>query len=248
MLAINEIHEGDCLDLMPEIDDTSIDMILCDLPYGITACDWDVPIDLDALWIQYKRIIKSHGAVVLFGSQPFTSKLVMSNLKWFKYEWIWEKTVFSNPLMANKQPMKKHENILVFSEKQSKYNPQFDKGRPYIDRVRPGGLQNQGCEGRMKLSINNQGSRFPGSVLFFSNPNNAVIHSTQKPVKLCEYLIRTYTDEGDLILDNCIGSGTTAIAAHNTGRCWIGIEQSAEYVEIARKRIKKETRQAALFV
>ena len=246
MLETNKIHEGDCLQLMPAIPDQSVDMILCDLPYGITACEWDNVIPFEPLWEQYKRIIKPRGAIVLTASQPFTSKLVCSNLDWFRYEWIWEKTVFGNPFALKYQPARLHETVLIFGKESPKYNPQMKKGAPYQDKARPGGLQNQDSEGGTKKAIDNKGTRHPSSVVKIANPNNHTIHPTQKPVDLFAYLIRTYTDEGDTVLDNCIGSGTTGVAALNTGRNFIGIEQSPEYVEIARKRIARETRQERL--
>ncbi len=248
MLGINEIHLGDCLELMSRIPDRSIDMVLCDLPYNITSCHWDQLIPFEPLWKQYKRIIKDRGAIVLTASQPFTSKLVMSNLEWFKYEWVWEKTVFGNPFALKYQPARLHETVLIFASKTPKFNPQKKKGKAYKDKARPGGLQNQNSKGRIKKPIDNKGERFPNSILFFQNPNNNNYHPTQKPVKLFEYLIKTYTDEGDVVLDNCIGSGTTAIAAINTGRQFIGIEKDEHYYQIALRRLERETRQADLFV
>ncbi len=262
MLEINKIHCGDCLEVMPEIPDKSIDMILCDLPYGITACEWDIPIPLDKLWEQYKRIIKDRGAIVLTGSQPFTSKLVMSNLEWFKYEWVWEKTLPQNFVHSKNRPMGIHENILIFSpgttvhknqsEKRMTYNPQMDSGTPYKKKqvTTNCGINHSASKANLEFvgSVsNNKGTRYPKTIVKISNGNNFSVHPTQKPVKLFEYLIRTYTDEGDTVLDNCIGSGTTAIAASNTGRRFIGIEKDPEYHAIALNRLDRETRQEKLF-
>jgi site-specific DNA-methyltransferase (adenine-specific) len=242
MLALNEVHQGDCLDLLPLIPDASVDMILCDLPYGITACDWDKVIDLDRLWEQYKRIVKPKAAIVLTGSQPFTTDLINSNREWFKYEWIWDKKLSSGALNANRVPLKRHENVTVFYLS-CKYNPIMRKGGR---RIKGGGKPSQ-CYGSVVPSKSINDHYYPTSLIEISNAcHNDRIHSTQKPVKLFEYLIRTYTDEGDLVLDNCIGSGTTAVAALNTGRNFIGIELSEEYCEIARNRIARETRQERL--
>jgi len=235
-LAVNEIHEGDCLEVMRDIPDGSIDMILCDMPYGTTACKWDTVIPFEPLWEQYERIIKDNGAMVFTASQPFTSALIMSNLKKFRYELIWEKTIATNPFSSHKQPMKKHENICIFYKKQPIYNPQFEKGKPYTDR---GNRKNKRSAQREmnKTAIINNGYRYPSSVKIFSNGNKNSLHPTQKPVPLFEYLIKTYTNENEIVLDNCIGSGTTAVAAINTNRNFIGIEQDAGYAAIARQRV-----------
>jgi site-specific DNA-methyltransferase (adenine-specific) len=231
---IDTVIQGDCLEVMPGIPDKSIDMILCDLPYGTTACKWDQVIPFEPLWKEYKRLIKDHGAIVLTASQPFTSMLITSNLKWFRCEWIWQKSNGGGFLNANKYPLKRHENILVFSGSLPLYYPQKTKGKPYSCRSSSAGetTQDQTVAGWI---TDNSGDRFPTSVLIFSNETG--LHPTQKPVALFEYLIKTYTNEGDLVLDNCIGSGTTAIAALNTGRHFIGIEKEPKYVEIARRRI-----------
>ena len=234
-----QLIHGDCLEKMKNIPDKSIDMILCDLPYGTTACKWDVVIPFEPLWEQYKRIIKDNGAIVLFGSQPFTSALVMSNVKWFKYEWIWEKTMASNFALSKKQPFKKHENILVFYRKQPTYNPQMEDGKPYVDNRNTGTRNTSvGSESNLiRRPINNKGSRYPSTVQKFSNGNNKNVHPTQKPVALLEYLIKTYTLEGETVLDNCIGSGSTGVACINTNRNFIGIEKDDKYFKIAKKRI-----------
>jgi len=239
LLEVNKIYNMDCLEGMKYIDDKSIDMILCDLPYGTTKCKWDIVIPFEPLWEQYERIIKDNGAIVLFGSQPFTSALVMSNLKLFKYEWIWQKTLATNFMLVKKQPAKKHENILVFYKKQPTYNPQMEIGKPYKDKPRKRTVGIHGNAETIKKAINNEGTRYPSSVQLFSNGNNGNVHPTQKPVELCEYLIKTYTNENELVLDNCIGSGTTAIACINTNRNFIGFELDKEYYEIAKNRINK---------
>ena len=248
----NKIICGDCLDVMKGIDDKSIDMILCDLPYNTTACHWDVLIPFELLWEQYKRIIKDNGAIVLTASQPFTSALVMSNPKMFKYEWIWEKHKATNFMNGYKQPMKIHENVLVFYKNQPIYNAQKIDGETYKQRGSHNVLRS-GVLGKEMPKIYSKNhepdKRLPVSIQKFSNHNQKVnrLHPTQKPVALFEYLIRTYTNEGDLVLDNCIGSGTTAIAAIRTKRNWIGIEKDEGYYKIASDRIKEELKQKPLF-
>lgn len=236
---LNKITQGDCLEVMREIPDKSVDMILCDLPYGTTACKWDIIIPFESLWEQYERIIKDNGAIVLTAKNPFTARVISSNLRLFKYEIIWEKTIPTNFMNAKKQPMFKHENILVFYKKQPVYNPQMQQGKPYTDKrnnerktYMPNGVKTK------KVEVKNEGTRYPSTVVKISNGNNSkTSHPTQKPVDLFEYLIQTYTNENEVILDNCVGSGTTAVAAINTGRQFIGIERETEYVEIANKRI-----------
>jgi site-specific DNA-methyltransferase (adenine-specific) len=242
---INKIIQGDCLDVMPFIPDKSIDMILCDLPYVTTACKWDIIIPFELLWKQYKRIIKDNGAIVLTASQPFTSMLVMSNLEWFKYEWIWEKAVGSNFATLKYQPMKEHENILVFSKGKHNYYPikQQRKGSG-AERMNYAHNCNLATEfiGGLKKNQNNKyydiNNRYPSSVQYFNNrEKDRGQHPTQKPVALFEYLIKTYTNESDLVLDNCAGSGTTGVACKNLGRDFILIEKMKKYVGIARKRV-----------
>jgi site-specific DNA-methyltransferase (adenine-specific) len=222
---------------MKEIPDKSVDMILCDLPYGTTACKWDNVIPFEPLWEQYSRIIKDNGAICLFGSEPFSSKLRISNIKNYRYDWIWEKTLASNFSLSKKQPNKKHEIISVFYKKQPTYNPQMEKGKPYKDVERKRTIGVHGGEITTKKPINNSGTRYPSSVQKFSNGNNGNVHPTQKPVALLEYLIRTYTNEGETVLDNCMGSGSTGVACVQTRRDFIGIELDDNYFEIAQKRI-----------
>ena len=239
---------GDCLDLMKDIPNKSVDMILCDLPYGTTACKWDIIIPFEPLWEQYNRVIKDNGAIVLFGSEPFSSKLRMSNLKMFKYDWVWKKTVASNFALCKKQPFKKHEMISVFYKKQPTYHPQMEAGEPYIDK-RQTGKRNASVGtdiGMSRQYIENIGTRYPCSIQEINNGNNGNVHPTQKPVALCEYLIKTYTNENELVLDNCMGSGTTAVACINTNRNYIGFEKDTTYWEIANKRICREIQEKML--
>jgi len=241
----NKLFYGDCLEIMPQIPDQSIDMILCDLPYGTTACKWDTIIPFEPLWEQYKRIIKANGAIVLTASQPFTSALVMSNIKMFKYEWIWEKSKASNFLLAKKQPLKAHENILIFSTGTPKYNPQKTQGKPYFR----GGIKDKHNNPETTNKIPNyhehireskDGLRLPRSVQKFTTAEfEGKNHPTQKPVALFEYLIKTYTNEGDLVLDNCAGSGTTGVACKNLNRKFILIEKEEKYCEIIKQRLQK---------
>ena len=237
MEYINKILQGDCLEVMKGIPDKSIDMILCDLPYGTTACKWDTIIPFEPLWKEYKRIIKDNGAIVLTASQPFTSALVMSNLEQFRYELIWSKNRGTGIFNAKKLPMKSHENILVFYKNLPIYNPQMREGKPYTYKQ---GKQSDGFglnTGKEIITVNN-GERYPLSVVNFNSTNGSNTHPTQKPVALFEYLIKTYTNKGDLVLDNCAGSGTTGVACKNLGRNYILIEKEERYCEIARRRIR----------
>jgi site-specific DNA-methyltransferase (adenine-specific) len=238
-LELNRIYQRDCLSDsgMALIPDKSIDMILCDLPYGTTACKWDTIIPFEKLWEQYERVIKDNGALVLTASQPFTTQLISSNIKLFRYELIWEKTLATNFMLVKKQPAKKHENICVFYKKQPTYNPQMEEGAPYTDKARKRTIGVHGDLETTKKPIENKGTRYPSSIQKFSNGNNKTVHPTQKPLDLFEYLIKTYTNEGDIVLDNCMGSGTTAVAALNTNRKFIGFETEPAYIEIANKRI-----------
>jgi len=239
-----ELIQGDCLEKMKDIPDGSIDMILCDLPYGTTACKWDTIIPFEPLWEQYKRIIKDNGAIVLTASQPLTSALVMSNIKMFKYEWIWEKSIGANPLLCKKQPMKYHENILVFANGKTIYNPQMTKGKMRDKRPKMFGNKKDenwgGAMREIKGIENINDDYYPRSYQYFSNADQKnKTHPTQKPVALFEYLIKTYTNEGDTVLDNCMGSGTSGVACGNLNRNFIGIELDLEYFKIAEKRINE---------
>ena len=248
-LMKQEILLGDCLELMKDIPNESIDMILCDLPYGTTACKWDSIIDLELLWKQYKRIIKDNGAIVLTASQPFTTILIGNDLKMFKYNLVWDKVAVTNPMLAKKQPMRCHEDILVFYDKQPTYNAQMRVGVKWsragkklhtTDTLGQSTLFNSGSdESEMK---------YPKSIITFSNADKTKNeHPTQKPVALFEYLIKTYTNEGDLVLDNCAGSGTTAVACLNTNRQFIVMEKEPEYIEIIKKRVQANKSKPDLF-
>jgi len=240
-MKINEIYLGDCLELMPKhVEDKSIDMIFCDLPYGTTQNKWDSVIPLDKLWSEYERVIKDNGVILLTAAQPFTSALVMSNIKLFKYEWIWQKTKCSGHLNAKKMPLRQHESVLIFYKKLPTYNPQglidgdFNNSRPAQGS---GIVKNYGKE-RYTKQISKKGN-YPKTIQEFANPSGAGhLHPTMKPLSLIEYMIKTYTNEGDLILDNTCGSGTTGLGAKNLGRNFIMMEQDPEYYEIACKRVQ----------
>jgi DNA modification methylase len=231
-----QLLHGDCLELMKDIPDKSIDMILCDLPYGTTRNKWDSVIPFDKLWEQYERIIKDNGAIVLFSQMPFTAKLICSNLKLFKYEWIWEKDNSTGFLNAKKMPLKIHENICVFYKSPPCYNPQMRKGfKPYKCKH---GAQSDNYGWHNKVWSVSDGERYPVDLIKL-NRDKSKIHPTQKPVALLEYLIKTYTNEGDIVLDNCMGSGSTGVACVNLNRSFIGMELEEEYFEIAKERICK---------
>lgn len=226
----------DCLEGMKDIDDKSIDMILCDLPYGTTAYKWDSIIPFEPLWEQYERIIKEHGAICLFGSQPFTTVLNYSNIKHYRYEWIWIKNNSTGFQLANKMPLKKHEIVSVFYKKLPTYHPQGLV--PYKKVNRRGEVSNGGHLANECNEYVQQFTNYPTQILEFSYDKEK-LHPTQKPVELCEYLIKTYTNEGETVLDNCMGSGTTAVACINTDRKYIGFELDPTYYAIAEERIKK---------
>ena len=232
------IH-GDCLDAMRDIPDGSVDMVLTDPPYGTTACKWDSVIPFEPMWEQLKRIVKPNGAIVLMASQPFTSALVMSNVGMFKYEWIWEKTRGSNPYLARYQPLRCHESVLVFSEGAARYYPQKVDGEEYKIHKNSGGRVARDTKTNNKEFVGaiNSG-RFPRSVQTLKNASSEMgLHPTQKPVALMEYLIRTYTNAGETVLDFSMGSGTTGVACKNLGRSFIGIEMGADYFAVASARI-----------
>ena len=230
---------GDCLERMKEIPDGSVDMILADPPYGTTACKWDSVIPFTRMWLELKRIIKPSGAIVLFGSEPFSSQLRISNLKMYKYDWIWDKENAANFSLANKQPMKIHENISVFYYKQPIYNPIKTKGNVNHTQGKIKNANSSELRGEMvRVADDVTGMKFPKSILRFSKHSSQLkLHPTQKPVALMEYLIKTYTQEGETVLDFVMGSGTSGIAAKNTGRKFIGIEKDAGYFEIAKQRL-----------
>ena len=229
-----KLLQGDCLELMKDISDKSIDLILCDLPYGTTQNKWDTVIPFDKLWAQYNRIIKDNGAILLFSQMPFGANLIMSNPKMFRYEWVWEKENSTGFLNAKKMPLKKHENILVFYKHLPTYNPQMREGfKPYTMESGKGS-SNYGAYS--SIHTENVGTRYPIDIIKF-NRDKEKLHPTQKPVALLEYLIKTYTNEGDTVLDNCMGSGSTGVACVNTNREFIGMELDEKYFNIAKERI-----------
>lgn len=242
-----KLLQGECLELMRALPDASVDMILCDLPYGTTACAWDSVIPFDALWAQYRRVIRGAGAIVLTASQPFTSALVMSAVDLFKYAWVWEKSRATGHVHAKNKPMKKHEDVLVFSagvtlhagqsDRRMPYNPQglSRKDRPTVRKVSGAVETVMGARPSHRDTLQ-EFEGYPQSVVQFAS-EGATVHPTQKPVALMEYLVRTYTNEGDVVLDNCMGSGTTGVACANTGRRFIGMEMDAGYFAIAQQRI-----------
>jgi len=234
---LNKVICGDCLEVMKDIPDKSVDMILCDLPYGTTACKWDTIIPFEPLWEQYERVIKDNGAIVLTASQPFTSALVMSNPRMFKNEWIWKKQKPTNFYQVKQQPLKEHESILIFAKKRINYNPQgtvtvsVKSGR----KNKSSNLYSDYDGGDYVQTVGN----YPRSILAYPTEGDKKrLHPTQKPVALFEYLIKTYTNEGDLVLDNCAGSGTTGVACKNTNRNYILIEKEQEYIDIINKRLQ----------
>ena len=231
-MELNKIYNEECLEGMKKIPDKSIDMILCDLPYGTTACKWDSIIPFEPLWEQYERVIKDNGAIVLTASQPFTTKLIDSNIDLFRNCWVWNKKISGNPLLAKHQPLKVHEDICVFSKKRHNYYPQMRKGK----MRKKGGGRSKLFD--MEMSAKYSDEYYPISIIEFSNAKRGV-HPTQKPVALFEYLIKTYTNEGETVLDNCMGSGTTAIAAINTNRNYIGFELDEGYYKASLDRIEK---------
>ena len=235
-MELNRIYNEDCLKGMKRIPDKSVDMILCDLPYGTTRNKWDSIIPLDQLLEQYERVIKENGAIVLTAQTPFDKVLGVSNLKSLKYEWIWQKTESTGFLNAKKTPLKKHENILIFYKKPPIYNPQFTSGEPYSYKKSGISSENYG-DSKGTEKIVNEGKRYPVSIITFKKDKG--LHPTQKPVALFEYLIKTYTNEDETVLDNCMGSGTTAIACINTNRNFIGFELDTDYFNIANDRIQK---------
>lgn len=249
MIELNTIYNEDCLEGMKRIPDGSVDCIICDLPYGVLSLEWDKILPVNKLWEQYRRVIKKNGAVILFGTEPFSSLLRTSNLEMYKYDYVWVKTKAANFASCKKVPMKYHENILVFYGQYPTYN------LTNLHQIKPikSGRANKGANANQTSGCNpnymQTESGFNESVLYYSNKSGAgyAFHPTQKPVNLIAYLIKTYTNEGETILDNCMGSGTTAIAAIRTKRNFIGFELQKEYFDIANKRIKEEQQQLSLF-
>jgi len=240
-MKTNVVIQGDCLEEMQNIPNGCIDMILCDLPYGTTACSWDTIIPFEPLWKAYKRIIKPNGAIALTASQPFTSALVMSNLKMFKCCWVWDKVKPSTGLHAKIMPLRRTEDVVVFGNKKINYFPQLNKTSFRLDKPR---MANNGEAFGGKSTLrqhSNDGVKYPTNLITLSNANqNNRYHPTQKPVDLMKYLIQTYTNAGDLVLDNCAGSGTTGVAAKLLNRKYILIEKEPKYVAICNERLKQE--------
>jgi DNA (cytosine-5-)-methyltransferase len=253
MVSVIELQQGDCLELMKSLEDKSVDLILCDLPYGTTRNKWDSIIDLELLWEQYNRVIKDRGAILLFAQTPFDKVLGVSNLENLRYEIIWQKTAPTGFLNAKKMPMKAHENILVFYKKLPTYNPQITQGHPRkvsskksrsesAKRHSEKSLKGESNYGVFANDIEGYDSteRYPLSVqVFAKDQQKENYHPTQKPVALLEWLIKTYSNEGDLVLDNCMGSGSTGVACVNLNRNFIGMELTEQYFEIAKERIEK---------
>lgn len=239
--AINEPICGETIEIMKQIPDKSIDMILADLPYGITEAKWDSIIPLDKLWEQYLRIIKDRGAILIFGIQPFTTTLISSCQKYYKYNWIWEKKRAAGYMHAKQQPLRAAEDICVFYKKQPTYNPQMVQNTPYRFKPKVHPTETYGDRQRVTEVKSEDGLRYPRNIIQFDNANyessNKQFHPTQKPLALLEYLIKTYTNEGDLVLDNTAGSFSTCVAAQNLNRKWVGIEQDYDYCKIGLNRL-----------
>lgn len=232
------LQQGDCLELMKDIPDKSIDLILCDLPYGTTQNKWDTVIPFEDLWKQYNRIIKDNGAILLFSQMPFGANLIMSNPKMFRYEWIWEKTIATGHLNAKKMPLKKHENILVFYKHLPVYNPQglIELDKPLIVDAKH--HEYEGYNDNSQKTWERKNTNYPTDILKYGRDKmKGSLHPTQKPVELLEYLIKTYTNEGDTVLDNCMGSGSTGVACLNTNRDFIGMELDEKYFQVACDRL-----------
>jgi site-specific DNA-methyltransferase (adenine-specific) len=255
-----KLHLGDCLEVLPTLPDQSVEAIITDLPYGTTACAWDSVIPFAPMWEQVKRVLKPRGVFVTTASQPFTSALVMSNLDWFRYAMVWEKTMPLGFFHAKNKPMNTHEDVLVFSngivahenlsDNRMPYHPQMLPGIPYTRLRKPRTRgQEHGFDrpSHRDYFLDNKGERYPGSVITCSNGNNNSVHPTQKPVSLYEYLILTYTNPGETVLDFCAGSGTTGVAAFNTGRSCILIEKVPQYFEVIQSRIREAQMQPNLF-
>jgi site-specific DNA-methyltransferase (adenine-specific) len=234
-----DLRLGDCLEVMKTIETGSIDMIFCDLPYGTTACKWDIVIPFEPLWEQYNRIIKDSGAIVLFGREPFSSYLRTSNVKMYRYDWIWEKSKATNFLFAKQMPLIAHEDIMVFYKSKPTYNPQKTQGKPYNKgREKRTEIEAVGKIGNGNLIENKTGLRNPRSVQYFvTAEREGKLHPTQKPIKLIEYFVNTYSNENDTILDNTMGSGTTMLACKNLNRNGIGIEKDPQYYAVAVARV-----------
>ena len=239
-MSIN-LQKGDCLELMKDIPDNSIDLILCDLPYGTTQNKWDTVIPFEDLWAQYRRIAKKNAAIVLTASQPFTTALISSNPRDFRYCLVWDKVGTTGFQTAKVMPLRRHEDICVFYGAKPTYNPAMETRG--ARRKKGGSHTDNGCYGQLRSTVSFNNTYYPTSIVQVSNASKKeLVHPTQKPVALMEYLVRTYTNEGETVLDNCMGSGTTGVACVNTGRNFIGIEKDSEYFKIARRRIREAHR------
>ena len=244
---MNVVYQGDCLDVMPTLPDKSIDMVLCDLPYCTTACKWDTIIPFEPLWAQYERIIKDNGAIVLTATEPFASLLRVSKLNNFKYDWVWDKVHAVGFQVAKYRPMQQHENVLIFGKGKVNYSPLMVE-RPKVRESKLYGNSDVSPLKHIHYRDRKYTHWYPKSIIKFSGADHSnILHPTQKPVDLFEYLIKTYTNESDTVLDNCAGSGTTAIACINTKRNYILIEKEPEYIEIINDRIYKHTQQLRMF-
>lgn len=237
-----KLYNGDCLEIMNKLENSSVDLILCDLPYGTTSCKWDTIIPFAPLWDQYNRVIKENGAIVLFSAQPFTTKLINSNLKNYKYSWYWIKNTVTGFTFAKHQPMRKVEDINVFYKRKPLYVPQglIELEKPKVKK-RKSKISNDDTIYKDKTLLNEhiiKYTNYPNNVLFF-NKESKSLHPTQKPIDLLQYLIKTYTKEGDIILDNCMGSGSTGVAAIKLNRKFIGIELDENYFKISKNRIER---------
>lgn len=235
------MQRGDCLEVMKSIPDGSVDLILCDLPYGTTKNKWDSILPLDHLWNEYRRIAKHQAAMIFTAAQPFTTALISSNFREFRYSLVWDKVGTTGFQTARVMPLRRHEDICVFYRAKPTYNPAMEvRGQP---RKKGGSRTDNGCYGSLRSTKSFNNEYYPTSIIQFSNASKkGLMHPTQKPVALMEYLIRTYTNEGETVLDNCMGSGTTGVACVNTGRNFIGIEKDSEYFKIARRRIREAQR------
>jgi len=238
------LMQGDTLESMRDVRDGTVNLILCDLPYGTTSCSWDIIIPFNALWDAYRRVLAPGGCVLLFGNQPFTSRLILSNLVWYKQALVWNKNKCGSPGLAKIRPMQVHEDIVVFAPGRTVYNPQMEAGEPYARKTeRPEGyvgrVNNHGYGMKPRNGFSNEGTRYPKSIINISRDFSAQqqVHPTQKPVPLLEYLIRTYSNEGDTVMDNTMGSGSTGVAARNTNRNFIGIEKDPVFFNIAVQRV-----------
>ena len=238
------LMQGDTLDMMRMVLDKEVNLILCDLPYGTTSCSWDIIIPFNALWGAYRRVLAPGGCVLLFGNQPFTSLLILSNLVWYKQALVWNKNKCGSPGLAKIRPMQVHEDIVVFAPGRTVYNPQMEVGEPYARKTEKpegyvGRVNNHGYGMKPRNGFTNDGTRYPKSIINISRDFSAQqqIHPAQKPVPLLEYLIRTYSNEGDTVMDNTMGSGSTGVAARNTNRNFIGIEKDPVFFNIAVQRI-----------